>query len=401
MSDREFSGFNIDTVADAVRQPPLDELRGVARSRWHRSVALAATALAALAAMAVAPLVSPPEQHEPAVPDRPSPGPTLFGNPGDFTLTGPASGVDVRIDGCVLRFARTDDGGRTWSDWDAARYQATRCKRGSTETAEKLEYSVLGDRSYLVDDGGLLRLSTDYGRTWHDADRAIAGVRAFPAAARPVFCQFGCGAMNEPLAVDPSTGKVYRLTGEPPSLLQLFSLYPAPDGTIWATYRAGGAATTGARSADRGATWKTWQPPDSTSLLALVGVDDREGYQLMSSRAGSTTLARTTDGGASWTATGADLPERPHWDLTVGTDGSLLAITQTGPEDSRSAEVLVSRDDGRSFTVARGKGWPVGSVSVAPGYAWLFGRYDGSNGEPDHFVLTRDGRTWTQFDLAL
>ncbi|MEH0936811.1 hypothetical protein [Micromonospora psammae] len=400
MSDREFSGFEVDTIAGAVRQPPLDELRALARSRRHRSVALAATALALLAVVAVAPLVAPPERFESAGrPHGPSPSPTLLGNPGDFTLTGPDSGVDVRVDGCVLRFAHTGDGGRTWSDWNEARYQATRCQPGPGGQAGNLDYSVLGDRFYLVDDGGLLRLSTDHGRTWRDASRAIVGVRAFPATARPVFCQYDCGAMDEPLAVDSSTGNVYRLTGKQPSPLELFSLYPASDGTIWAAYRTG-STTAGARSIDRGATWETWTTPAGTSLLALVGGDGRAGYQLVSAADGSVTLARSTDGGRNWSTTGADLPTGPHWDLTVGVDGSLLAVTQTGPEGNRMAEVLVSRDNGGSFTLARGKGRPVGSASVAPGYAWLFDRYDGSNGEPDHFVLTRDGRSWNQFQLA-
>ncbi|MGC3858679.1 WD40/YVTN/BNR-like repeat-containing protein [Micromonospora chersina] len=395
MPDREFSGFDVDTITGAVRQPPLDELRSMARSRRRRSRALGATALALLATLMVVPLVTQPKRSGSAEPPLPSPGPSLPGRPGDFTLTGPDSGVDVRVDGCLLRFARTTDGGRTWSDWDDARYQATRCQPGRAG----LEYFVLGDRTYLVYDGGLRRLSTDHGRTWQDANQATTAVSAFPATARPVHCHFGCQAVDEPLAVDPSTGTVYRLTGPPPTPLQLFSLYPASDGSIWTTYQTGGA-TVGARSADRGATWTSWNPPTGKHILALVGVDSQNGFQLVSDAEGAVTLEGTTDGGKSWSTIAVDLPDGPHWDLTVGVDGSLLAVTQTGPEGDRVAELLVSRDEGRSFTVARGDGMPVSSVSVAPGYAWLFAGSGGADGEADRLLLTRDGRDWNDFLLA-
>ncbi|MEW2327997.1 hypothetical protein AB0880_09295 [Micromonospora chersina] len=398
MPDREFSGFDADTVAGAVRQPPLHELRAVARSRRRRSVAVAATAVAVLTGVLMVPTMAHLERPAPTAKPTPTPGPTLPGKPGDFTLTGPESGVDVRVDGCLLRFARTTDGGRTWSDWDDARYQATRCGSGSGRTGTTLDYFVLSDRSYLVYDDGVRRLSTDYGRTWQDAQQAITAVPAFPPTARPVFCQFPCGPVDQPLAVDPSTGGVYRLSGPSPSLLPFFSLYPASDGSIWTTYGVN-QATVGARSTDRGATWTTWTPPTGKSLLALVAVDERKGYQLASDADGAVTLERTGDGGRSWSTTITGLPEVAHWDLTVGSNGSLLAITQTGVGDDRLAEVLVSRDDGRSFAVARADGMPVASACVVPGYAWLFGGGD-PKAEADHLVLTQDGHTWKQFLLA-
>ncbi|GAA3746654.1 sialidase family protein [Micromonospora maritima] len=398
MSDREFSGFDVDTIAGAVRQPPLDELRSVARSRRRRSANLGATALVLLMLLGVAPLVVQSRIGSTVRPG-PSSGPSLPGRAGDFRLTGPDSGVDVRIDGCVLRFARTTDGGRTWSDWDDAQYRATRCGPGPTWNGTTLEYVVLSDRSYLVYDDGLRFLSTDYGRTWQDAEQAITAVRVFPPAARPVFCQLTSWVVTEPLAVDPSTGGVYRLSGPPPSPLPLASLYPASDGSLWATYRINGS-TVGARSTDRGETWTTWTPATGKSVLALAAVDGREGYQIVTGAGGEVTLERTRDGGASWSTTLTGLPEVVHWDLTVGSDGSLLAVTQTGPEDNRAGEVWVSRDDGRSFTVARRDGMPVASVSVVPGFAWLFGGDDGPDGEADHLVVTRDGSAWNHFLLA-
>ncbi|GGO18914.1 WD40/YVTN/BNR-like repeat-containing protein [Micromonospora parathelypteridis] len=400
MSGREFSGFDVDTVTDAVRQPPLDELRTTARSRRHRSVALVATALVAVAGLTVVPLVAGPDRADPPAPAELSPTYS-----GDFTLTGPESGVDVRRDGCDLRFSFTGDRGRSWSDWDAARFQGTRCAASSTGTVDsRIEFSVLSDRSYLVSDTGFLRLSTDYGRTWRDGETAIVAVPRFPTAARPVFCGFGCGALSEPLAVDPSSGTVYRLTASGPSWRPLFALYPAADGAIWAAYQMGRASgATVARSVDRGATWTSWEAGGDASVVAVVGLDDREGYVLTESptTGGSMRLLRTTDGARTWTDTGAKLPPQAHWDLTLGSDGSIFAITSgEGTGSDNLARLLVSRDDGRHFTVAREYGPLVGSVSVAPGYAWLFGSDDGSTGEPDHFLLTTDATTWTRFTLA-
>ncbi|MFE9917727.1 WD40/YVTN/BNR-like repeat-containing protein [Micromonospora sp. NPDC005553] len=398
MSGSEFSGFDVDTVTEAVSQPPLDELRTTARSRRRRSVATVTTALVVLAGLTVVPLVVEPDRGAPA--DPPTPSGAQFS---EFTLTGPDSGVDVRQDGCVVRFSYTGDAGRSWSDWDAARFEGTRCAADTAAAtpSSSMDFSVLGERSYLVTNDGLAHLSTDYGRTWRDADSAIVAVPTFPATARPVLCGFGCAPVVEPLAVDPLSGTVYRLTATAPSLLPLFSLYPAADGSIWATYH-GGQESTVARSADRGATWTTWDVGDDAYVITAVGLDDREGYVLtQSSAGGEVRLLRTTDGAKSWTDTGVDLPDQLHYDLTVGSDRSLLAITASGgTEADRRARLLVSRDDGRNFTVVREYGRLVGSVSVAPGYAWLFGRDDGSTGEPDHVLVTTDAATWTRFSLA-
>ncbi|MEO3771290.1 sialidase family protein [Micromonospora sp. B9E7] len=399
MHGREFSGFDVDTLTEAVSPPPLDELRSTARSRRRRSVAMVATALVALAGLAVVPLVAGADRADPVLPADPSP------TQGDsFTLTGPDSAVDVDVseDGCVVRFAYTGDRGRTWSDWDAARFQGTRCTANSSTgtPAGRNEVAVLSDRSYLVSDAGVLHLSTDYGRTWRDGNSAIVAVPAFPATARPVFCGFGCKPLSEPLAVDPSSGTVYRLTAKAPSWRPLFSLYPAADGSIWAMYRMGGASgSTVARSTDGGATWTTWDAGDDASVVAVVGLDDREGYALTDSPTanGGMRLLRTTDGAKTWTDVGVDLPWWT-WDLTVGSDGSLLAIAG-GTEPNRLARLLVSRDDGRHFTVAREYGPVVGTASVAPGYAWLFGRDDGSAGEPDHILVTTDAIGWSRLTL--
>ena len=163
MSGREFSGFDVDTVTEAVSQPPLDELRTARPRRRRRSVATVTPAsgflLVALAPWC--PLVARPDRVAPA--DPPAPSGAQFSQ---FTLTGPNSGSSVRQDGCVVRFSYTGDGGRSWSDWDAARFEVTRCAADTAAgtPGSGTGFSVLGERSYLVTDDGLAHLSTDYGR---------------------------------------------------------------------------------------------------------------------------------------------------------------------------------------------------------------------------------------------
>lgn len=77
----------------------------------------------------------------------------------------------------------------------------------------------------------------------------------------------------------------------------------------------------------------------------------------------------------------------------------LLAISSSeGTEPDRLGRLLVSRDDGRHVAVAREYGPSVGAISVAPGYAWLYGR-DGPTGEPDHVLVTTDATSWSRFAL--
>ncbi|PYC68795.1 hypothetical protein C7C45_17585 [Micromonospora arborensis] len=414
MSDRDFSGFDADTISEVVRQPPLDDLRSAARSRRRRRIGGVALALVVVfAGMAALPLVAPTGGDGWA---EPTPIPQARDRATQLFMTGPNSGVGVEIDSCTIRFTYTDDGGRRWSDYDAARYQATSCRAYGVGYAD-LRISVLGDRSYLIRDGDLTRLSTDYGRTWRDAAQAMVAVPAFPEKARAVSCQDGCSAIQRPLAVDPSTGTVYQLRGKPTSPVPPHSIYESADGTIWVTYWPGDLdVMVVARSVDRGATWNTWRPPKGADVRAVVGLSEQEAYLLIDpppppgappmTVVGPVQLLRTTDGGRSWADVGTDLPDTQETlEITVGADGSLLVAEsgnfalETDPPPTNTSRLWTSRDDGRHFTVEQAYRRNDGGVGAAPGLAWLYGRDDMTVLGPDHVLLTSDGKTWTRFPL--
>lgn len=411
MSDRELPGFDVAVIADAVRQPPLDVIESAARARRRRRARGGALAVVVvLAGMVALPMAAGTHrfggtEETPEVRDRTT----------RLVMTGPGSGVGAELieHGCTVSFTYTDDVGRSW-DSGAASYTAIGCRSGiENRPADHphLAYAVLGQRSYLVLDDGRNYLSTDYGRTWRDAEQAMVPVPAFPPQARVVFCQAGCDALRQPLAVDPSTGTVYRLSGEPASPYPPFSVYPSADGTIWVTYwpeELNGMAV--GRSVDRGATWNTWQPPKGANVTAVVGVDEREAYLLIEPSPpagappmdvmGPAQLLVTRDGGSSWQDVGTDLPAasmiRP---ATLGSDGSLLVVQPGEITPTHVSSLLVSRDGGRHFSSERPSGGQDGAADVAPGYAWLHGRDDMSVTGPDHVIVTRDGSSWTRFDL--
>ncbi|MGN9775186.1 WD40/YVTN/BNR-like repeat-containing protein [Micromonospora sp. H33] len=410
MSDREFTGFDTATVADAVRQPPLDELWATVRARRRRRVAgMALVAVVVTVGMTAVPLGDRSPGVDWATPEptatREDRGTRLF-------LTGGDSAVGVEHRSCVLRFAHTRDAGRTWSDYATAVYQVPGCRPDENGMASTdLRFTVLDERSYLVLHNGERHLSTDHGRTWRSADEAMVTVTAFPRVARPVFCQEGCGAMAEPLATDPGTGTVYRLRGEPVSPYPPFSIYPAADGAIWVTYWPGDAdlRATVARSVDRGATWRTSKAPAGASVTAVAAVSGTEAYLLTEPDPPPGTepmkpgvasrLLHTTDGGRTWTDVGTDLPSTPVVrGFTIGADGSLMISDSRHEADRVTDHLLVSRDGGRHFTRVRENGRE-GGTGVAPGSAWLYGRDDMSVLGPDHVQLTTDGETWVRFSL--
>ncbi|MEU4680907.1 hypothetical protein [Micromonospora sp. NPDC023737] len=408
MSDREFSGFDVEGIVDAVRQPPLDDLRATARSRRGRRAGV--MGLAAVAVVAGAASLTPLGRGS----DQPQ-----FASPTDSPAEPRASSVVLLSDvaavavaqadgGCTISFAATSDAGRTWSSWRTARNSGTCTKAidagglGATD----VRYSVLSERSYLVRFDDQWLLSTDAGWTWQDANTAITAVTAFPRNTRPVPCHQGCGAITQPLAVDPDSGRVFRLAEQGPSPYPPYNVYESPDRALWVTYWPGedGNPALVARSVDRGATWRTSRAPEGATSIGVAAVSAHEAYLLTEPQptdpnagqaTGASRLLHTTNGGESWEDVGTDLPTtsvvRP---FTIGSDGSLMVLDFEGS----IAYVMISRDGGRHFTRGRQQDGD-GGVDANPGRAWLYGRDDPRTDGADHVQVTTDGSTWTRFPL--
>ncbi|MET7952275.1 hypothetical protein [Micromonospora sp. NPDC005324] len=410
MRNREFSGFDIDTVTDAVRQPPLGDLRNAARSRrQRRMVGMGLAVVLALAGAGTTFLptgdssqglqVAGPDPTRPATQARTS----ILVVLSDRT----AVAVEEAEGGCKISFAATTDAGRSWSDWQSARYNGTCTTTVDAKGlgATDVRYSVLSERSYLVRFDDQWVLTTDTGRTWQSANTAITAVPAFPKNAQPVTCQQGCGAITQPLAVDPASGRVFRLTGQPPSPYPPYSIYESPDGAIWNTYWPGdGQPAVVARSADRGATWRTSRAPEKTTAIGVAAVSAQEAYLLTeplpagpngTPASGPSRLLRTTNGGQSWEDVGTDLPTSDAVRLfTIGSNGSLMLLDT----EALTGYVMMSQDGGRHFTKGKEQ-HGVGGVGANPGRAWLYGRDDQSIDGADQVQLTTDGSTWTRLPL--
>ncbi|MFI0792143.1 hypothetical protein ACH4OY_05480 [Micromonospora rubida] len=409
MSDREFSGFDTERVAAAVRQPPLDTLRSTARARRRRrSAGRGAAAVIVLVGLLLGPLHPERGAVDWAGPDPTNPPVEPRGVSG-LVLLSERSAVAVEERTCRLSFTSTSDTGRTWSDWHSIEFDDTCVSTPDPNGfgVSDIRYTVLGVRTYLVSIDGRSLLSTDAGRTWRDAGTTVTDVPSFPKDARPVSCQEFCGATRRPLALDPAGGRVYRLAGES-GLPPLVKLDLAGDGALWTVYRSlvDGGADTIARSADRGATWRTSSAPPNVTVIAVAGVSGDEAYLLAQPRpedpngppvVGRARLLHTTDGGRSWTDVDTDLPATPTFrPFTVGMDGTLLVGDRTG--DGSGSYVWSSRDGGRHFTRSAEVG-NEGTFGAARGLVWLGGRDDPADPRTISIRITADGRQWSRLPL--
>ncbi|WFE32809.1 hypothetical protein [Micromonospora sp. WMMD975] len=393
MSEHDLSGFDVGTVSQAVRQPPLGELRSRARARVRarrrqRGV-LVLGVVAALAGTALTPVAG-------GLGGRPSDEPAGAPAPRDraqLFLVGDRSVVGVRVTerGCRIDFSTTRDLGRNWSPYRRARYDDGACRAGNDRVRSTARYLPLSSRTYLVSVDGRSWLSTDEGRTWRDGAEAIVTVDAFPSHALPVSSANATGGLPEPMAVDPDTGTAYRLRSTVPTDYPMNSLYASPDGVLWASFWPPDVRQPSvlARSSDRGATWATVSAPTGGAVASVAAESGQVGYLLAGgpASAGSTaSIMRTGDGGRSWQPVETDLPAGASGDrdLVVGGDGSLLI----GDWDADGRAFLwVSHDQGRHFTrefVTTGGG----VLSWVPGQV-LFAEANGA-------VLTTDGRTTTR-----
>lgn len=369
MPDLDLRGFDRDTVAAAVHQPSLSELRRRAARRRRLRPRLPrkrGAALATLVAMVVAPLGAGAVA---LVPGRSAPATTDVAVSQLVVLdAATAVGILNTDDACTPRFTATVDGGQTWSPLRGPGAAAEPCP-----AVPDVRHLVLGPRTFLVQVDDRSYLTTDAGATW---DAKMTTVDSFPAGARPVGCGADCLSMPEPLAVAPSGETVYRLRSagiEYP----IDKMYVAPDGALWGYVWGDGWIV---RSVDRGATWRTYPVPVSGGRS--IGIAARSGTDayLLVSTADGLRLMRTTDGGTVWQTVATDLPAAEHQRaLAVAADGAIVVGDSSG--------VWLSTDGGRHFVrnTARAGDGTAGSAS---GWLWTLDHA----GESAH--VTDDGRAW-------
>lgn len=378
MNDIDFRAFDRDTIADAVKQPPLRELRrrAAARRRLRPRMPKRGAALTALVTMVAVPLAAGAVALVPAGPSESEPQALvsqLVALDGGWT----AVGVLNTATRCTPQFTSTTDGGQTWTP--------LRGPDVDCPTALDVRHLVLGPRTYLVSEGPSLGnwsyLTTDGGRTWQPANSAIIEVDAFPTTATPVSCGADCLGMPEPLAFDPGSGAAYRLRRSGSLDFPVDKMYLAGDGAMWAYLVGDGQVIS---SIDRGATWKTAKVPAGTVPIAIAALSGRKAYLL----AAGNRLLHTTDGGAKWTEVPTDLPAvEGQRALAVTPEGAVLV----GESDGR---VRVSEDGGRHFItgiVALGDGTS-GSAS---------GRLWNTDQRAASAQVTEDGRHWVTLPLPV
>ncbi|MGK5675613.1 WD40/YVTN/BNR-like repeat-containing protein [Micromonospora sp. URMC 106] len=409
MSDREFTGFDVETVADAVRQPPLSQLRRTARLRRRRRATGVGLAVAlALGGTAVAPLASGGGGADWAGLD-PTSQPAEPRVVSHLVVLSERSAVAVEDadNGCRLSFTATVDAGRTWSGW-RTNYLDGPCRLDAAgRRASDVRFTVLDEQRYLVSIDGTQVVSLDAGRTWRSLASVVTEVRAFPENAQPVRCQEFCGAMPRLLAVDQDTWRVYRLTHAP----QAFgpdTVDWADDGALWFMSPAPeyGAPASVARSVDRGATWHTSTVPEGVWANSLVAVSAQEAYVLGQTvpadpNGGEPTrparLLHTTDGGRSWADVATNLPSTDSVrGITLGADGALLVGDATST--SVTSSVWTSRDSGRHFTRSTRTG-NEGKLGTSRGLVWLADREDPTDANSVVVQVSADGENWSRLTL--
>ncbi|GAA2594279.1 hypothetical protein GCM10010399_26140 [Dactylosporangium fulvum] len=382
--------FDANTVAQAVRQPALDELH--ARIGTRRRVRKAGFALALAPVLGVA-LFVPSTVGQPG-PDRP-PIEDVQGVQ-QLVFFSPTDAVAAREIGCTVRFTVTTDGGRSWSA-EQPSHEPLACPTDPLERPSMLpRLQVLDMRTYRVKVDDTWQLTRDGGATWQPAASAITTVDAFPPGAKVLECGVRCGIPlppAAPFAIDPASGAVYQLR-----LTELTGwtvvAYTTAGERLWALL-----ADTSLRSAfriawstDRGATWQSrpFEADDMPSGIA-AGPGNQAYVPFVRRNGADRTerLLRTSDGGVTWTTTETDLANNGVASpLTVNTDGTLMTAEESGY--ARSSR------DGASF--ARGPaalitgGTP--GIDAGHGLVWLW-----EQGKPGTAYVTGDSKTWTAVPL--
>ncbi|WP_406044816.1 glycoside hydrolase [Micromonospora sp. NBC_00898] len=417
MPDLDFAGLN--TAAQAAFKPHFEQVRTRARRRRRTRIAAVVVAAAVVATgSGIAVAARPAGERLPAPafgPDRtpefmPGPQPTPTPGAGRQVSTGrPAAGdldhLYVRYQecrtGCPVRWAGTDDRGRTW-----------RTGRLPVPDDAMVDLRAVGPRTLVAwyvsrsdpsSRSAAWIASTDGGATWREV--AVRKVAALPAGWRVL--ERKPGPSDEPLlAVDPATGDIGQLTTR--STLQQSGYVaglPASAG-LWVSGRTGSRTGDGGRitwtgsavevSRDGGRTWRrhVFDAPltasdDDFGAAALASSDGRTLYAV-GRVAGRLVIYRSADGGVSWQRTpGTATVGGRTIRAAVRPDGVL--VVQAGLTAAERPLMFASTDGGRTLRpTTLGPG--ASAEPVPGGYV--------QTGWPDSkgVWLSTDGVAWSWMD---
>lgn len=373
-------------LLDEIEQPGLDALtRRASTLRRRRSAGTAAAAVLVFLSIGTGVVQASrnADRSPPSPGDRPSASETVTTWTGaGITISG-ASGTAKELPGdvvdvefvdqgrgylltaacagaakCAVRFAATEDGGRSWTLRDHPGQDRT-----APESALPL-LLTLGDQVIIADrptpSAEQRRYtSTDGGRTWSRSERAVpaanAGTGAWPAGARPWVVADAGGN---------GCGSVYAWTSgglvptHQPGLSTCWAAtVPDAAGGWWVGGLSTGAAEPAvAVTRDGGLTWQTHvfadEPAGATGArVALLGSHVSVvtlGARLAvytSVDLGRTFGAGTTHSGAPGTLAGDPVPLL---------DGRLLVLTGESPGDTNRGRWYVTADGGSTWENAGG-----------------------------------------------
>lgn len=384
----------------AIDQPPLARVRARGRAlRRRRRLARvgAGAVLVALGLVAAGPWAGPPDRRTADPPPTPprvtvyagagitldgleipvADVPDLPGTVADAQFPDGAHGFVVAACGCRNGFARTGDGGRTW----------TRADLPAGFAAERPRLIAFDARRLLLTGGARDYVSTTAGAGW-------------TAAARPSTPQ-PSARPGDVLGLNPGDGAIgvwspdgWRgpLARQPEGMTVTWvAATPTATGAWWAGGRTAGGQPTIAATIDRGRSWKTTVLDGGGTVTVQVSALGSHVYAAaLDGERRLRGVYHSADGAATFDRTGPAGPApRLAGELVPLLDGRLL-VTST------EHQWWISADDGRTFARTGGDLPSVGPLArTAAGYV----AYELFSGDSGWLALSIDGTSWRKLQI--